>query len=54
MKEDYYLQEENDYTAASLSEDLVNEVKSFEDKLGKQVNKDVIVIAYEKEKNETN
>lgn len=48
------MQKENDYTAASLSEDLVNEVKSFEDKLGKQVHKDVIVIAYEKERNETN
>ncbi|MFD6439630.1 hypothetical protein ACFWDG_07415 [Peribacillus sp. NPDC060186] len=41
---------EQDYTAANLSQDLLNELKSFESKLGQDANKELIVIAYEKEK----
>lgn len=40
---------EQDYTAANLSQDLVNDLKIFETKLRNEANKDVIVIAYEKE-----
>ncbi|MFE0505205.1 hypothetical protein ACWF7H_06695 [Peribacillus butanolivorans] len=40
---------EQDYTAANLSQDLLNELKSFESKLGQDANKELIVIAYEKE-----
>ncbi|WP_210367578.1 hypothetical protein [Bacillus sp. REN3] len=38
------------YTAADLSDHLVDELKSFEEKLREQSSKDVIVIAYEKGK----
>ncbi|MGE7767198.1 hypothetical protein [Peribacillus sp. NPDC096540] len=45
---------EQDYTAANLSQDLLNELKSFESKLGQDANKELIVIAYEKEKDALN
>jgi hypothetical protein len=40
---------EQDYTAANLSQDLIDDLKSFETKLRDEANKDVIIIAYEKE-----
>ncbi len=40
---------EQDYTAASLPQDLVDDLKNFENKLRDEANKDVIIIAYEKE-----
>ncbi|WP_285767725.1 hypothetical protein [Peribacillus sp. SI8-4] len=43
-----------DYTAADLSPDLLNELKSFESKFGEESNKELIVIAYEKEKDALN
>ncbi|MGE7761248.1 hypothetical protein [Peribacillus sp. NPDC097895] len=45
---------QQDYTAANLSADLLNELKSFESKLGEEANKELIVIAYEKEKDSLN
>lgn len=42
---------EQEYTAANLSQDLVNDLQNFENKLRDEANKDVIIIAYEKEKN---
>lgn len=42
---------EQEYTAASLPQDLVNDLQNFENKLRDEANKDVIIIAYEKEKN---
>ncbi|MGE8020359.1 hypothetical protein ACQKOM_15800 [Peribacillus frigoritolerans] len=45
---------EQDYTAANLPPDLLNELKSFESKLGEEANKELIVIAYEKEKESLN
>lgn len=41
---------EQDYTAANLSQDLIEDLRSFENKLRDEANKDVIVVAYEKEK----
>ncbi|WP_156324515.1 hypothetical protein [Bacillus sp. FJAT-27245] len=41
--------EEKTYSAADLSEQLVNEIKSFEKSLSGQANKNLVVIAYEKE-----
>jgi hypothetical protein len=41
---------ENDYVAADLSSNLVGEIKSLEQKLSEQANKEVVVIAYEKER----
>lgn len=41
---------EKDYVAADLSSNLVNEIKSLEEKLTQQANKEVVVIAYEKDK----
>ena len=43
-----------DFSAANLSPDLLNELKSFESKLGEEANKELIVIAYEKEKEALN
>lgn len=40
---------EKDYVAADLSSNLINEIKSLEEKLSQQANKEVVVIAYEKE-----
>ncbi|NHM30780.1 hypothetical protein [Neobacillus terrae] len=37
------------YTAANLSDNLVDELKTIEDKLSEKANKKVVVIAYEKE-----
>lgn len=39
---------ENNYTAADLSAHEINELKSFEEKISQQANKEVVVIAYEK------
>lgn len=38
-----------DYVAADLSSNLVSEIKSLEEKLSEQANKEVVVIAYQKE-----
>lgn len=43
------MEKENQYEAADLTPELVEELKSFEDKLGNKADKEVIVIAYEKE-----
>ncbi|WP_180954560.1 hypothetical protein [Bacillus sp. V5-8f] len=40
---------DNSYTSADLSASLVNEIKSLENKLSEQTDKDVVVIAYEKD-----
>ncbi|WP_176699720.1 hypothetical protein [Neobacillus massiliamazoniensis] len=40
---------ENQYIAAELSSNLVSEIKSLEEKLSEQANKEVVVIAYEKD-----
>lgn len=45
---------EQDYTAADLSPDLLNELKLFEGKMREEANKELIVIAYEKEKESLN
>lgn len=37
----------NDYKAAKLSENLVDEIQSLEEKISQQANKKVVVIAYE-------
>ena len=42
---------ENLYVAASLSPNLINEIKSLEEKLSEQAHKKVVVIAYENDKN---
>ena len=44
------MEKENHYAAAELSPNLVSEIKSLEEKLSEQANKDVVVIAYEKDK----
>lgn len=44
---------ENDYVTAELTSNLVSEIKSFEEKLSKQINKKVLVIAYEKDKQQS-
>ncbi|MGG5253571.1 hypothetical protein ACQYAD_08750 [Neobacillus sp. SM06] len=41
--------EENQYVAAQLSPNAVNELKLFENKLAEQTNKKLVVIAYEKD-----
>ena len=46
-------EKEQDYTAAHLSGDLLNELKSFENKLREEANKELIVIAYEKGQEES-
>lgn len=38
-----------DYAAANLSQALLNDLKSFESKLRDETNKEVIIVAYEKE-----
>ena len=43
------MNKEKDYVAAELSSNLVSEIKSLEEKLSEQANKEVVVIAYEKE-----
>lgn len=37
------------FTAANLSETLVEEIKSLEEKLSEQAHKKVVIIAYEKD-----
>jgi hypothetical protein len=44
------MDELKDYIAADLSSNLVSEIKSLEEKLSEQANKEVVVIAYEKDK----
>ena len=39
----------NDYVAADLSNNLVSELKLFEEKLSEESQKKLIVIAYEKD-----
>ncbi|WP_163103217.1 hypothetical protein [Peribacillus alkalitolerans] len=39
----------NMYSAAVLEENVIDEIKAFENKIKSQTNKDVVVIAYEKE-----
>lgn len=46
------MEKDNQFVAADLSPNLVSEIKSIEEKLSRQSDKDVIVIAYEREKNE--
>ncbi|MFS0777455.1 hypothetical protein ABC255_15820 [Neobacillus sp. 3P2-tot-E-2] len=43
------MNKEKDYVAAELSSNLVSEIKSLEEKLSEQANKQVVVIAYEKD-----
>lgn len=43
------MNKEKDYVAADLSSNLVSEIKSLEERLSEQANKEVVVIAYEKE-----
>jgi hypothetical protein len=43
------MENQNDYVAAELSQNLVSELKSFEEKLSEQSHKNVVVIAYEKD-----
>ncbi|WP_161487165.1 hypothetical protein [Neobacillus mesonae] len=40
---------EKEFVAADLSSNLINEIKSFEQKLSEQSQKQVVVIAYEKD-----
>lgn len=41
---------EQDYTAANLSQNLIQDLQNFESKLRTDTNKEVVIIAYEKEK----
>lgn len=43
------MRNKNEYVAAELSHQMVSELKSFEVKLSEQSNKNLVVIAYEKE-----
>jgi hypothetical protein len=43
------MEKDNNYVAADLSPNLVNKIKSLEEKLSDQANKNVVVIAYEKD-----
>ncbi|WP_195891879.1 hypothetical protein [Neobacillus dielmonensis] len=47
------MNEEKEYVAADLSSNLINEIKSLEEKLSEQAQKEVVVIAYEKEDSPT-
>jgi len=40
---------EKEYVTADLSSHLINEIKSLEEKLSEQSQKEVVVIAYEKD-----
>ncbi|WP_462413642.1 hypothetical protein [Neobacillus sp. Marseille-QA0830] len=44
---------EQEYVAADLPSNLVHEIKSLEEKLSGQSQKEVVVIAYEKDVRET-
>jgi hypothetical protein len=48
------MEEKYHYAAAALPDDLVTEIKLLEAKLKAQADKDVVVIAYEKEKDVPN
>jgi hypothetical protein len=43
------MEKENDYITAELSPELVNEIKSLENRLSEEAQKKVVVIAYEKD-----
>lgn len=43
------MEKENQYVAAELTPNLVNDIKSFEETLSERTHKKVVVIAYEKE-----
>jgi ABC-type histidine transport system ATPase subunit len=43
------MEKDNEYTAADLSPELVNEIKSLEERLSEEAKKKVVVIAYEEE-----
>jgi hypothetical protein len=43
------MEKDNHYVAADISANLVSEIKSLEEKLSEQANKNVVVIAYEKD-----
>ena len=45
------MDKDNQYVAASLSPNLINEIQSLEEKISEQANKKVVVIAYENDKN---
>ncbi|GHI00361.1 hypothetical protein [Neobacillus kokaensis] len=40
---------EKEYVTANLTSNLIGEIKSFEQKLSEQTQKQVVVIAYEKD-----
>ncbi|WP_181444667.1 hypothetical protein [Bacillus sp. 03113] len=42
------MDKENDYVTAELSPNLIGEIKSFEERLCEKTQKNVFVIAYEK------
>jgi hypothetical protein len=44
------MDKENQYVAASLSPNLINEIQTLEEKISEQANKKVVVIAYENDK----
>lgn len=44
------MDKDNQFVAADLSANLVSEIKSVEEKLSRQSDKEVVVIAYEREK----
>ncbi|WP_187119004.1 hypothetical protein [Bacillus marasmi] len=44
------MDKDQQFVAADLSPNLVSELKSVEEKLSRQADKEVVVIAYEKEK----
>ncbi|WHY64952.1 MULTISPECIES: hypothetical protein [Bacillaceae] len=45
------MDKENQYVAASLSPNLINEIQSLEEKISEQAQKKVVVIAYENDNN---
>ncbi|MBT2698694.1 hypothetical protein J7E79_14905 [Bacillus sp. ISL-40] len=45
------LNSENQYVAATLSPNLINEIQSLEEKISEQAHKKVVVIAYENDEN---
>ncbi|MEH7503723.1 hypothetical protein V7152_17200 [Neobacillus drentensis] len=45
------MDQENQYIAADLSNQLIGEIKSLEERLSEEAHRKVIVIAYEKEEN---
>jgi hypothetical protein len=42
------MEKDNHYDAADLAPNLISEIKSLEEKLSEQANKNVVVIAYGK------